>query len=199
MSSADLLSSAPVTFSTNAAGNISFTVSQPLANNVSSQFDQTCTAVAGRKRLGKRALSDGDIQCITNSAEHVVKYAASSADLQSTLLLFPTDFPSLRGPLVTAVNNLAVFIQNPVLFSPALFSGPRIHAILAVFVGIAYTLWEYGPGTEITQITLPYYDLQDVASTTPLDCPSLTFSWTSPTLSTTVVVSFERYHTVIRV
>ena len=190
MSSADLLSSAPVTFSTDAAGDTSFTISQSLANNLSSHFDQSCIAGAGRKRLGKRTLSHGDITCITNSAEYAVKYVASRSDLQSTLLLFPTDFPSLRGPLVTAVNNLAVFIQNPVLFSPALFLGPRIHAILAVFVGIVFILWEYGPGTEITQVTLPYYDLQDVVSTNPSDCPSLTFSWTSPTLSTTVVVSF---------
>lgn len=183
----DATASSPVTFSTDAEG-LSFTIPQYLANNVSSSFDQTCTAGAGKKRLRKRGLSNGDIQCITNSAEYAVKNAASSADLQSTLLLFPTDFPSLTGPLVTAINKLAVFIQNPVvLFSPALFSPGRIHAILAVFVGLAFTLWMNRPGTEINQVTIPYYDLENVASTTPSDCPSLTFSWTSPTLSTTVV------------
>ncbi len=181
-----------MTFTTDAQGDIAFNISESLANSVSTHFNDTCPAGAGQKRLRKRVLDDHDVQCITNSAQYALKYAASSGnDLQNTLLLFPTDFPSLRGPLVASINQLAKFIQNPPLFNPSVFSGGLIHAILAVFVGIAFTLWVNGPGTGITQNMIPYSDLENAASSASSGCPSLTFSWTSPTLSTTVVVGLS--------
>lgn len=197
--STNLLRSAPPVSFSFEAGEFTINVSQSLANDLSPHFTDTCPAGAGRKRLGKRglSLSTQDVQCITNIAQPGLTYAANN--LQDSLLLFPTGLPSLKGPLVAAINSLAVFIQNPPLFSPTLFSGALIHTILAVFTGMAFTIWWNGLGTDITQNTLPYPDLEDGVSGIVSGCPSLTFSWTSPTQSTTVVVSATNPYTIIRV
>ena len=101
-----------------AHGDMAFNISQSLANLVS---NDSCPAGAGQKRL-----SDHDGQCLTNSAQFGLNYAASSgSDLQGSLLRFPTDFSSPRGPLATAMRSIAVFFQNPPLFDPNVFSGAR--------------------------------------------------------------------------
>lgn len=174
----------------NEEGDVTFNVPQSFATLIRPNFNETCSASAGQKRLGKRyggSLSEHDVACITNSAFGGVTYAASNAALQTDLLLIPTDF-QLGGLLVGAADQVATMIRaNARRFNNAVFSPLRIPAIAAFFTGVAWSLWVNGPGTAITQVTIPYSEVEDVAVSS--SCSSLTYSWTTPTPSTTVVVS----------
>ena len=101
---ANLMSSVPLNLTKGPAG-LAFDISQSFANLVSSGFEGTCPLGAGQERLRKRtsSLSDHDVQGITNFAKCGLKNAASSHEVQDILLMFPTDFPSITGPLVAAM------------------------------------------------------------------------------------------------
>lgn len=170
----------------NAQDDVAVNTSQPLANLLVGHFNDICPIV-GQLRLRKRVLTDFDVGCVKSSAFSLAKYAGSSAAVQQGLSSIPTSF-SVKGQLLTVVNQVKAMIQQqqPQLLSTRLFSPLAILSTLSYLASLAYVVWKYGPGTQITQIVIPYVDVETVSSSS---CSSWTFSWTSPTPSTTVVVT----------
>lgn len=180
---------AAVNATVNAQNDVAVNSSQSLANLLTGHFNDTCPPEGGQKRLGKRALTDFDVGCVENSVFSLARYVASNPAVQKDLSSIPSNFV-VKGQLITVVNQVKVMVQQrPQLFSGRIFSPIAILSTLSYLTSLAYIVWKYGPGTEITHIVIPYVDVEAVASTSPSSCSSWTFSFTSPTPSTTVVVS----------
>ena len=170
----------------NAQGDATVDTPQFLATLLTSHFDVTCSPVARTKRLGKRGLTDDDRGCIALSAFSLAVFAASNIQVQDALSSVPLNF-DVKGGLIDVKTKVGVMIQqNPSRFTARIFSPQSIQSIIAYFTTLAAYVWENGPGTEITHIvlTLSQTEIEPTRS-----CSSWTFSWTSPTVSKTTVVS----------
>ena len=188
---------AAVNVTINAQNDVAVNTSQPLANLLTGHFNDTCPVGSGQKRLGKRIMTDFDVGCVENSVYSLAKYIASNSAMQKDLSSIPSNF-NVKGHLNNVVSQVNVRVrQQPQLFSGSIFSPMAIFSTLSYLTSLAYIVWKYGPGTEITQIVIPYADISEADS--PSTCTSWTFSFTSPTPFSTVVVSQILLLTYIRV
>ena len=179
---------AAVNATVNAQGAIAVNTSQSTANLFTDHFNDTCPLGDGQKRLRRRSMTDFDVGCVENSVFSLARYVATSSAVQKDLSSIPSNF-RVKGQLITVVNQVKVRVQEqPQLFPGRLFSPIAIFSTLSYLSTLAYVVWEYGPGTEITHIVIPSVDVE-AASPSSSGCSSWTFSFTSPTPSTTVVVS----------
>ena len=160
-----------------------------MANLLTGHFNDTCSLGSSQRRLGKRVLTDFDVGCVENSVYSLARYIASNPTAQNGLSSIPHNF-NVQGRLVSVVNQVNARVrQQPQLFSASIFSPSAIISTLAYLTSLAYVVWEYGPGTEITQIVIPYVDVAGSSDSPSASCSSWTFSFTSPVPSTTVIVS----------
>lgn len=179
-----------VNVSVNAQDDIAVNTSQSLANLLTGHFNDTCPLGSSQKRLGKRTVTDADVDCVSNSVFSLARFVATNPAVQNDISSVPSNF-NVQGQLIRVVNQVKARIQQqPQFFSGRVFSPGAIVSTLAYLTSLAYIIWKYGSGTEITQIVIPYVDVAASASDSPSSCSSSwTFSFTSPTPSTTVVVS----------
>lgn len=175
--------------SVNAQDDVAVNTSQSLANLLTGHFNDTCPLGSSQKRLGKRTVTDTDVGCVSNSVFSLARFVATNPAVQNDISSVPSNF-NVQGQLVRVVNQVKAMVQQqPQLFSGRIFSPAAIVSTLAYLTSLAYIVWKYGPGTEITQIIIPYVDVAASALDSTSSCSSWTFSFTSPTPSTTVVVS----------
>lgn len=170
----------------NSQGDATVDTPQFLASLLTPHFDLTCSPVSGKKRRGKRDLTNDDKSCIVDSAFSLATFAASNLQVQNAMSTIPLNF-DVKGGLIDVKTQVRVKIQQrPSQFTARIFSPQQISSTIAYFATLAGYVEKEGPGVPITHIV---FTLSDSETQATASCSSWTFTWTSPKPSQTIIVS----------